>query len=74
MRIVGTGKTCSSVTIPVTTGARSYIFTSPGYVGPKVKVEFRHLFSLQKRFSLGFSHKINANIDVCLLIDWFTVE
>ena len=77
MRIVGTGKTCSSVTIRVTTGARSYIFTSPGYVpivGPKVKVEFRHLFSLQKRFSLCFSHKINANIDVFLLIDWFTVE
>ena len=32
--------------------------------GPKVKVEFRHLFSLQKRFSLFSSHKINANIDV----------
>jgi hypothetical protein len=32
--------------------------------GPKVKVEFRHLFSLQKRFSLCSSHKINANIDV----------
>ena len=32
--------------------------------GPKVKVVFRHLFSLQKRFSLCSSHKINANIDV----------
>ena len=32
--------------------------------GPKVKVEFRHLFSLQKRFSLYSSRKINANIDV----------
>ena len=31
---------------------------------PKVKVEFRHLFSLQKRFSLCSSHKINANTDV----------
>jgi hypothetical protein len=28
---------------------------------PKVKIEFRHLFSLQKRFSLCSSHKINAN-------------
>jgi hypothetical protein len=56
------------------TGARSYIFTSPGmylkeegrtlFGGPKVKVEFRHLISLQKRFSLCSSHKINANIDV----------
>jgi hypothetical protein len=36
---------------------------------PKVKVEFRHLFSLQKRFSLCFSHKINANIVVvCWLV------
>jgi hypothetical protein len=34
------------------------------FLGPKVKVEFRHLFSLQKRFSLCSSHKINANIDV----------
>jgi hypothetical protein len=42
--------------------------------GPKVKVEFRHLFSIQKRFSLCSSPKINANIDVFLLIDWFTVE
>jgi hypothetical protein len=41
---------------------------------PKVKVEFRHLFSLQKRFSLCSSHKINANIVVFLLIDWFIVE
>ena len=40
---------------------------------PKVKVEFRHLFSLQKRFSLCSFHNINANI-VVLLIDWFTVE
>jgi hypothetical protein len=32
--------------------------------GPKVKIEFGHLFSLQKRFSLCSSHKINANIDV----------
>ena len=31
---------------------------------PNVKVEFRHLFSLQKRFSLCSSHKINANIVV----------
>jgi hypothetical protein len=31
---------------------------------PKVKVEFRHLFSLQKQFSLCSSHKINANIVV----------
>ena len=31
---------------------------------PKVKVEFRHLFSLQKRFSFCSSHKINANIVV----------
>ena len=30
----------------------------------KVKVEFQHLFSLQKRFSLCSSHRINANIDV----------
>ena len=29
-----------------------------------MKVEFRHLFSFQKRFSLCSSHKINANIDV----------
>jgi hypothetical protein len=42
-----------------TTGTRSYIFTSP-----KVKVEFRYLFSLQKLFSLCSSHKINANIAV----------
>ena len=41
---------------------------------PKVKVEFRHLFSLQKRFSLCSYHNINANIVVFLLIDWFTVE
>jgi hypothetical protein len=58
------------------TGARSYIFISSGtcmykkeegrtlFGGPKVKVEFRHLFSLQKRFSLCSSHKINANIDI----------
>ena len=32
--------------------------------GPKMKIEFLHLFSLQKRFSLCSSHKINANIDV----------
>ena len=39
--------------------------------GPKVKVEFRHLFSLQKRFSLCSFHKINANIDVfCWFSDW----
>jgi hypothetical protein len=31
---------------------------------PKVKVEFRHLFSLQKRFSLCSYHNINANIVV----------
>ena len=31
---------------------------------PNVKVEFRHLYSLQKRFSLCSSHKINANIIV----------
>ena len=31
---------------------------------PKVKVEFRHLFSLQKLISLCSSHKINANIVV----------
>ena len=31
---------------------------------PKVKVEFRHLFSLQKRFSLCSYHNINANIIV----------
>ena len=30
----------------------------------KVKVEFRHLFSLQKRFSLSSSHKIDADIVV----------
>jgi hypothetical protein len=30
----------------------------------KVKVEFRHLFSLQKRFSLCSYHNINANIVV----------
>ena len=29
-----------------------------------MKVEFRHLFSLQKRFSLCSSHKINANIEI----------
>jgi hypothetical protein len=29
---------------------------------PKVKVEFRHLFLLQKRFSLCSYHNINANI------------
>ena len=56
------------------TGARSYIFTSPGmyykeegrtlFGGPKVKVEFCHLFSLQKRFSLCSCHNINANIVV----------
>ena len=34
------------------------------YLLPKVKIEFRHLFSLQKRFSLCSSHKINANIVV----------
>jgi hypothetical protein len=31
---------------------------------PKVKVEFLHLFSLQKRFSLCSYHNINANIVV----------
>jgi hypothetical protein len=31
---------------------------------PNVKVEFRHLFSLQKRFSLCSYHNINANIVV----------
>jgi hypothetical protein len=31
---------------------------------PKVKVEFRQLFSLQKRFSLCSYHNINANIVV----------
>ena len=31
---------------------------------PKVKVEFRHLFSLRKRFSLCSYHNINANIVV----------
>jgi hypothetical protein len=31
---------------------------------PKVKVEFRHLSSLQKRFSLCSSHKIKSNIVV----------
>jgi hypothetical protein len=31
---------------------------------PKVKVEFRHLFSLQKRLSLCSYHNINANIVV----------
>ena len=31
---------------------------------PKVKVEFRHLFSLQKWFSLCSYHNINANIVV----------
>ena len=31
---------------------------------PKVKVEFWHLFSLQKRFSLCSYHNINANIVV----------
>ena len=31
---------------------------------PKVKVEFRHLFLLQKRFSLCSYHNINANIVV----------
>ena len=31
---------------------------------PKVKVEFRHLFSLQKCFSLCSYHNINANIVV----------
>jgi hypothetical protein len=37
---------------------------------PKVKVEFRHLSSLQKRFSLCSSHKIKANIVVfCWLPD-----
>ena len=36
-------------------------------MGPKVKVEFRHLFSRQKRFSLCSSHKINANINVFCL-------
>jgi hypothetical protein len=35
---------------------------------PKVKVEFRHLFSLQKRFSLCSYHNINANIVV--FADW----
>jgi hypothetical protein len=34
----------------------------------KVKVEFRHLFSLQKRFSLCSYHNINANIVV--FADW----
>jgi hypothetical protein len=31
-------------------------------------------FSLRKWFSLWSSHKINANINVFLLIDWFTLE
>ena len=31
---------------------------------PKVKVEFRHLFSLHNRFSLCSYHNINANIVV----------
>jgi hypothetical protein len=31
---------------------------------PKVKVEFWHLFSLQKRFSLSYFRNINANIVV----------
>ena len=35
---------------------------------PKVKVEFRHLFSLQKRFNLCSYHNINANIVVFLYI------
>ena len=34
------------------------------FVLPKVKVEFRHLSSLQKRFSLYSSHKIKVNIVV----------
>ena len=34
------------------------------FVLPEVKVEFRHLSSLQKRFSLCSSHKIKANIVV----------
>jgi hypothetical protein len=34
------------------------------FVLPKVKVEFRQLSSLQKRFSLCSSHKIKANIVV----------
>jgi hypothetical protein len=41
---------------------------------PKVKVEFRHLFSLQKRFSLCSYHNINANIVVFCWLTWFTVE
>jgi hypothetical protein len=32
--------------------------------GQKVKIEFPHLVSLQKRFSLSSSHTINANIAV----------
>jgi hypothetical protein len=41
---------------------------------PKVKVEFRHLFSLQKPFSLCSYHNINANIVVfCWLtgLQWY---
>jgi hypothetical protein len=44
-----------------------YVLTEEGrtrFLLPKVKVEFRHLFSLQKWFSLCSSHKINANIVV----------
>jgi hypothetical protein len=41
------------------------------FLGPKVKVEFRHPFSLRKRFNLWSSHKINANIDRFLLIILF---
>ena len=37
---------------------------------PKVKVEFRHLFPLQKRFSLCSYHNINANI---VVFCWLTV-
>jgi hypothetical protein len=44
------------------------------FLGSKVKVEFRRSFSLRKRFSFWSSHKINANINVFLLIGWFTVE
>ena len=72
-------KFCSKrdVCVLSTTGARSYIFTSPGickkrredpFLLPKVKVEFRHLFSLQKRFSLCSYHNINANI--VAFYDW----
>jgi hypothetical protein len=36
---------------------------------PKVKVEFRHLFSLQKRFNICSYHNINTNI---VVFGWLT--